>query len=88
MRAHVLRNALLPLITIIGLDIGILLGGAIFTEAVFGLPGLGTTAVNAIQQFDLPVLQGVVIFAAIAIIIFTLIVDLLYAWVDPRIRLT
>jgi peptide/nickel transport system permease protein len=88
MRAHVLRNALLPLVTIIGLDLGILLGGAIFTEAVFGLPGLGTTAVNAIFQFDLPVVQGVVIFAAVAILLFTLIVDLLYAWIDPRIRLT
>ncbi len=88
MRAHILRNALLPLVTLIGLDIGLLLGGAIFIEAVFGLPGLGTTAVNAIFQFDLPVLQGVVIFGAIAIIIFTLVVDLLYAWIDPRIRLT
>ena len=88
MRAHVLRNAMLPLVTIIGLDIGILLGGAIFIEAVFGLPGLGTTAINSISQFDLPVLQGVVIFGAIAIIVFTLIVDLLYAWIDPRIRLT
>jgi peptide/nickel transport system permease protein len=79
---------MLPLVTIIGLDIGILLGGAIFIEAVFGLPGLGTTAINSISQFDLPVLQGVVIFGAIAIIVFTLIVDLLYAWIDPRIRLT
>jgi peptide/nickel transport system permease protein len=88
MRSHVMRNAMLPLVTIIGLDIGLLLGGAIFIEAVFGLPGLGTTAINSIQQFDLPVLQGVVIFGAVAIIIFTLIVDLLYAWIDPRIRLT
>jgi peptide/nickel transport system permease protein len=88
MRAHILRNAMLPIVTLIGLDIGILLGGAIFIEAVFGLPGLGTTAINAITQFDLPVLQGVVIFGALAIIVFTLIVDLLYAWIDPRIRLT
>jgi peptide/nickel transport system permease protein len=88
MRSHILRNAMLPIVTIIGLDIGILLGGSIFIEAVFGLPGLGTLAINSIGQFDLPVLQGVVIFGAIAIIIFTLIVDLLYAWIDPRIRLT
>jgi peptide/nickel transport system permease protein len=88
MRSHILRNAMLPIVTIIGLDIGILLGGAIFIEQVFGLPGLGTTAINAIGQFDLPVLQGVVIFGAVAIIVFTLIVDLLYAWIDPRIRLT
>ena len=88
MRSHILRNAMLPLVTIIGLDISILLGGAIFIEAVFGLPGLGTVAINSISNFDLPVLQGVVIFGALAIIVFTLIVDLLYAWIDPRIRLT
>jgi peptide/nickel transport system permease protein len=88
MRAHILRNAMLPIVTIIGLDIGILLGGAIFIEQVFGLPGLGSLAINSIGQFDLPVLQGVVIFGAIAIIAFTLVVDLLYAWIDPRIRLT
>ena len=88
MKDHILRNALLPVITILGMDIGILLGGAIFIETVFGLNGLGGTAIRSIGQFDLPVLQGVVIFGAAAIIIFTLIVDLLYAWVDPRIRLT
>ena len=68
--------------------IGGLLGGAIFIEAVFGLNGLGGTALESIGRFDLPVLQGVVIFGAIAIIIFSLVVDLLYAWIDPRIRLT
>ena len=88
MRSHVLRNALLPLVTLIGLDIGLLLGGAIFIEAVFGLNGLGGTAIESIGRFDLPVLQGVVLFGAIAIIVFTLFVDLLYAWIDPRIRLT
>ncbi|MDH4345976.1 MAG: ABC transporter permease, partial [Thermoleophilia bacterium] len=88
MRRHVLRNALLPLVTLVGLDIGLLLGGAIFIEAVFGLNGLGGTAIQSISQFDLPVLQGVVLFGAIAIIVFTLLVDLLYAWIDPRIRLT
>lgn len=88
MKDHILRNALLPVITILGMDIGLLLGGAIFIETVFGLNGLGGTAIRSISQFDLPVLQGVVIFGAGAIIVFTLIVDLLYAWVDPRIRLT
>lgn len=87
MKDHILRNALLPVVTILGMDIGLLLGGAIFIETVFGLNGLGATAIRSIGQFDLPVLQGVVIFGAVAIIIFTLIVDLLYAWVDPRIRL-
>jgi len=88
MKDHILRNALLPVVTILGMDIGLLLGGAIFIETVFGLNGLGGTAIRSIGQFDLPVLQGVVIFGAIAIIVFTLIVDLLYAWIDPRIRLT
>jgi peptide/nickel transport system permease protein len=88
MKDHILRNALLPVVTILGMDIGILLGGAIFIETVFGLNGLGATAIRSIGQFDLPTLQGVVIFGALAIIIFTLIVDLLYAWIDPRIRLT
>ena len=88
MRSHILRNAMLPVVTMIGMDIGLLLGGAIFIEAVFGLPGLGGTALEAIQRFDLPTLQGVVIFGALAIITLTLIVDLLYAWIDPRIRLS
>ena len=88
MRSHVLRNAMLPVVTMVGMDIGLLLGGAIFIEAVFGLNGLGGTALESIGRFDLPTLQGVVIFGAIAIIIFSLIVDLLYAWIDPRIRLT
>jgi peptide/nickel transport system permease protein len=87
-RTHVLRNAMLPVVTMVGMDIGLLLGGSIFIEAVFGLPGLGSLAFNSIGQFDLPTLQGVVIFGAVAIIIFSLIVDILYAWIDPRIRLT
>jgi len=70
------------------MDIGLALGGAIFTEQIFTLPGLGRTAILAIQSYDLTVVQGVVIFATLSIIIFNLIVDLLYAWIDPRIRLT
>ena len=88
MRSHILRNAMLPVVTMVGMDIGLLLGGAIFIEAVFGLNGLGGTALESIGRFDLPTLQGVVIFGAVAIILFSLIVDLLYAWIDPRIRLT
>jgi peptide/nickel transport system permease protein len=88
MRSHILRNAMLPVVTMVGMDLGLLLGGSIFIETVFGLPGLGRTAFEAIGNYDLPTLQGVVIFGAIAIILFTLFVDLLYAWIDPRIRLT
>ena len=87
-RTHILRNALLPVVTMLGMDIGVALGGAIFTETVFSLPGLGQTALNAIANFDLPTVQGIIVFATLAIIVFNLIVDLLYAVIDPRIRLS
>jgi peptide/nickel transport system permease protein len=87
-RTHILRNALLPVVTMLGMDIGVALGGAIFTETVFSLPGLGQTALQAISNFDLPTVQGIVVFATLAIIVFNLIVDLLYAVIDPRIRLS
>ena len=86
--AHVLRNALLPVVTMLGMDIGVALGGAIFTETVFQLPGLGRTVVVALGNDDLAIVEGVVVFATIAILFFNLIVDLLYAWIDPRIRLS
>jgi peptide/nickel transport system permease protein len=87
-RSHILRNALLPVVTMLGMDIGVALGGAIFTETVYNLPGLGQTSLQAITNFDLPTVQGVVVFATIAIIVFNLVVDLLYAIIDPRIRLS
>jgi peptide/nickel transport system permease protein len=88
LRSHVLRNAMLPVVTILGMDIGLALGGAFFTETVYGLPGLGKLAVGSIANFDLPTTQGVVVFATLCIIVFNLLVDTLYAWIDPRIRLT
>lgn len=84
---HNLRAALTPVVTQFGLDVGVLLGGAILTETVFGLPGLGYTAVTAINQQDLPVVIGVVIVASAAVIVANLIVDILYAVLDPRVRL-
>src|SRR5436305_3129317 len=87
-RSHVLRNALLPVVTMLGMDIGIALGGAIFTETVYQLHGLGWTLINAVGADDFATVQGVVVFATLAILAFNLIVDLLYAWIDPRIRLT
>jgi peptide/nickel transport system permease protein len=87
LRSHVLRNAMLPVVTMLGMDIGLALGGAIFTETVYSLPGLGRTAVQALNNYDIPTVQGVIVFATIVIIVFNLVVDLLYAWVDPRIRL-
>ncbi len=88
LRSHVLRNAMLPVVTMLGMDIGLGLGGAVFTETVYGLPGLGKTAINSIFNFDLPTTQGIVVFSTIMIIFFNLVVDLVYAWIDPRIRLT
>jgi len=86
--SHVLRNALLPVVTMLGMDIGVALGGAVFTESVYQLPGLGRNLVIGIQSNDFATVQGVVVFATIAILFFNLIVDVLYAWIDPRIRLT
>src|SRR5215203_3261636 len=88
MRSHVLRNAMLPIVTMLGMDIGLALGGAVFTEAVFGLPGLGRSALQALEGFDLPAVMGIVVFATICVIVFNLFVDLLYAVIDPRIRLS
>jgi peptide/nickel transport system permease protein len=87
MRQHILRNSLLPVITILGMDIGLALGGAIFTESIYSLPGLGRQVLVSIEDFDLPVIVGIVVFSTICIIVFNLIVDIVYAWVDPRIRL-
>jgi peptide/nickel transport system permease protein len=85
---HALRNALLPIVTIFGLDLGILLGGAILTEATFGLRGVGQLSVDAAVSFDVPLVSGVVMFSAIVIVMANIVVDLLYAVVDPRIRLS
>ena len=87
MRKHVLRNAMLPIVTMLGMDIGLALGGAIFTETIYALPGLGRTSVQALANYDIPTVQGVIVFATLVIISFNLIVDLLYAVIDPRIRL-
>ena len=83
----VLRNAMLPVVTMLGMDIGLALGGAIFTETVYSLPGLGRTAVQALNNYDIPTVMGVIVFSTIIIIVFNLVVDLLYAVIDPRIRL-
>ena len=86
--AHILRNALLPVVTMLGMDIGVALGGAIFTESVYQLPGLGRSLIIGVQANDFATVQGVVVFATLAILICNLVVDVLYAWIDPRIRLT
>jgi peptide/nickel transport system permease protein len=83
---HGMRAALTPIVTIFGLDLGLLLGGAILTETTFSLPGLGQFTILAIQNQDLPEIMGVVMIAAFFIVIANLIVDILYAVVDPRVR--
>jgi peptide/nickel transport system permease protein len=84
---HGLRAALTPILTIFGLDFGLLLGGAVLTEQVFSLPGLGKYAIDAINNNDLPKVLGVTVMAAFFVVVANLIVDLLYAVVDPRVRL-
>ena len=85
---HILRNSMLPVVTILGMDIGLALGGAIFTESIFNLHGLGQQILTSYNQLDLPVIMGIVIFSTIAVIVFNLIVDIAYAFLDPRIRLS
>jgi peptide/nickel transport system permease protein len=83
---HAVRSAITPVVTLLGLDLGILLGGAILTETVFNIPGLGRLAFSAIARGDLPIIQGTVLFGAFFIVLFNLIVDVVYAFLDPRVR--
>ncbi|MBA2631977.1 MAG: ABC transporter permease [Chloroflexi bacterium] len=83
---HGLRSAVTPIVTIFGLDLGILFGGAILTETVFNIPGVGRLAYDAIQKSDLPIVQGTVLIAALAVILANLVVDIVYAFLDPRVR--
>jgi peptide/nickel transport system permease protein len=83
---HGLRAGLTPIVTMFGLDFGQLLGGAIVTERIFNLPGLGNYTVDAVNRGDLPVVLGVVVFAALGITIMNLLVDIAYAYLDPRVR--
>jgi peptide/nickel transport system permease protein len=84
---HALRNALGPLVTLVGLDLGVLMGGAVVTESIFAWPGLGREVLQAIFEVDIPLIIGVVLFTAVAIVIANLLVDVVYAWIDPRVRL-
>ena len=86
-RKHALRAGLTPIVTAAGLDLAGLLGGAIITEAIFSLPGLGTLAISSVQDADLPLIVGITLVTATFIIVANLIVDLLYAVIDPRVRL-
>jgi peptide/nickel transport system permease protein len=83
---HALRNALIPIVTVLGLQTGFLLGGVVITEQIFGLPGLGWTLLNGVYQRDYPVVQGTVMIFAVTFVLVNLLVDLLYTYLDPRIR--
>jgi peptide/nickel transport system permease protein len=83
---HGVRSAITPVVTVLGLDIGILLGGAILTESVFNIQGIGRLAYDAITRSDLPIVQGTVLFGAFFIVIMNLLVDIAYAFLDPRVR--
>jgi peptide/nickel transport system permease protein len=83
---HALGNALIPVVTVVGLQFGHLLGGAVLTESIFSIPGVGRLMVEAIKMRDYPLVQGGVLYIAIAFSLVNLLVDLVYAWVDPRIK--
>ena len=85
---HAVRNALLPVITLAAIQLGTLLGGAVITESVFGLPGVGRYVLDAIRNRDYPIVQAVIVFSAGVYVVLNLIVDLSYGWVDPRVRLS
>ena len=86
MLRHALPNALIPVITVLGFQMGYLLGGTVIIEEIFALPGMGRLVLQAIFQRDYPVVQGVVLMIALLFVMTNLVVDLLYAWIDPRIR--
>lgn len=84
---HALRNAFIPAITVIGTSIAALLGGAVVTETVFTIPGMGRLVVQSISRRDYPIIQGAVMMIALAYVLVNLLVDILYVYADPRIRL-
>jgi peptide/nickel transport system permease protein len=84
---HALRNALVPIVTVIGLTVALMIGGAVVTETVFGLPGVGSLVVNAVLRRDYPVIQGALLVVAAIYVLINLLVDLLYLVVDPRVKL-
>jgi peptide/nickel transport system permease protein len=85
---HALRNALIPVITVIGMQVGVLLGGAVITETVFALPGIGRLSIQAVQANDLTLVQGVVLVAAVGVTVTNILVDVLYGFINPRVSFT
>jgi peptide/nickel transport system permease protein len=83
---HIMRNALSPIVTLLGMDVGWFLGGVLIIEIVFGIPGIGGQAYQAIQTQDLPLIMGTVLFAALLVTLSNFVVDLAYTWLDPRVK--
>jgi peptide/nickel transport system permease protein len=83
---HALPNAMLPIITLLGLQLGVLLGGAVITETVFSWPGIGKLTIDAIMKRDYPVVQACVLLISITYVVVNMVTDMVYAWIDPRIR--
>jgi peptide/nickel transport system permease protein len=83
---HALKNASLPIVTVIGLDLPLLLGGAVVTERIFAWPGMGRLFLDHVDRADLPVIMGILMLIAVAVVVFQIITDIVYAWLDPRIR--
>lgn len=86
LRSHVFRNAAIPVVAMLGMDVGLAFGGAVFIEQVYGLPGMGKLVLQGLARRDLPVIMGVVLAVTVAVVLFNLIVDILQAWLDPRTR--
>ena len=83
---HALKNALIPVLTVVGLLLGTIVSGNVILESIFNVPGIGLWVVNAIGNLDYPVVQGVVLVVAVTLVFVNLMVDITYAWLDPRIR--
>jgi peptide/nickel transport system permease protein len=83
---HALKNASLPIVTVVGLDLPLLLGGAVVTERIFAWPGMGRLFLDHVNRVDLPVVMGILMLIAIAVVVFQILTDIVYAWLDPRIR--
>jgi peptide/nickel transport system permease protein len=86
-RKHAMRSTMTPILTMLGMDLGALIGGAILTETTFSLPGLGQAVLNGIKNQDLPIILGVTLITSVAVLIANLVVDVMYAVIDPRVRL-
>lgn len=86
MRRHALKNALIPFVTVLGIDIASLLSGLVFTENIFGWPGIGSLAVNSVLNLDVPMIMGTVLFSAFLVVVAGILIDIVYRLIDPRIR--